>query len=547
MSSETTQRQFVWFRITFGIYLCWHFMALIPFAGEMFSREGILGSSGLNPFEGKWPNPFFIWGSPLFIQISLGLGVAASLLFAGGKLRRSSALFLWFLHSCLFTANPLTANPSLGYVGMLLLLCAATPKEFIKLPVWIPRTAWILLAVGYTFSGILKLASPSWIDGSALSHLMENPLARPGLARDLMISLPESVLMVMTWGTLALEVLFLPMVYSRRLRPYAWSAMVVMHLGIMATVDFSDLSLGMLMVHLFTFQRSWLVRAKPLWGKISSHFQRFITQWKRLKLTQSCLLLGLLCCVITACTTNTPHNGLFPFSAMEKPPSERAVKRKTKHSAQQPQQMKKVITYHSATDQSKFSQATAQLRAGDVLAFYMSHREARDYLKRGAIQKVPYELFRFGHVSIIVPDPEKPLRSQNTNDFKLLQVAMKQAVTARVSLEYLRDKSWIAYRPPTDSVDIVRLQSFARESVSKCCSPDKSYDFRATFGLGNGNIFPKTTDEIRTSYTCTTLIVAALSYSGFDLHAVKRNGRIDVLTPRQVIDAWGVPRHRSNP
>jgi|GEM_PF-5184698 len=34
--------------------------------------------------------------------------------------------------------------------------------------------------------------------------------------------------------------------------------MVVLHIGIIFVVDFADLSLGMLMVHAFTFDRKWL-------------------------------------------------------------------------------------------------------------------------------------------------------------------------------------------------------------------------------------------------------------------------------------------------
>ena len=41
------------------------------------------------------------------------------------------------------------------------------------------------MAVGYTFSGVTKLPSPSWRDGTALARILDNPLARPGPLRDL--------------------------------------------------------------------------------------------------------------------------------------------------------------------------------------------------------------------------------------------------------------------------------------------------------------------------------------------------------------------------
>ena len=546
LESNVSMRQFSFFRFIFGLYLSWHFAALIPYAGEIFSGDGIMGAAGLNPFEGEWPNPFFIWKAPMFIQVSLALGVGASALIMLGKLRRSAALFLWFLHSCLYTANPLTANPSLGYVGMLLLLCAIAPHKFDNLPGWIPRTAWILLAVGYSFSGLLKLGSPSWLDGSALLHLMHNPLARPGLARDIMLSLPDGFLVVMTWGTLALEVLFVPLACFRCTRPYAWSAMFLMHLGIMMTVDFSDLSLGMIMVHLFTFQKSWINAWNSLWNQVANTVRGIMHRSPKSKAVHLLIAGIILSGFISACSNSAPHNGIFPFSAMEKPASERSVKRRLKHTGQRACKMSVLVQYNSNKDQADYSRSIAQLRVGDVIAFYMSHAEARDYLKRKKIQKLPYELFRYGHVSVIVPDPSKKLRGQSRTDYRLLQVAMKQAVTANDSLDYLKNTSWTAYRPPAGSIDIARLHAFCRESVRKCNSPEESYDLHATFGLGNGNLTPRSLDDVRDQYTCATLIVAALSYSGFDLYAEKRNGRLDVLTPRQVTDAWGVVRAKKN-
>lgn len=219
-----------------------------------------MGADGLNPFKDKkaWPNPFFIWGTPIFVKTTVVAGVAASVMLTLGKFQRACAIYLWFLLSCLFTANPLTANPSLGYVGLILLLITIIPKGVQYLPRMIPLCAWVLLAAGYTFSGLYKLGSPSWLDGSAMEHLLTNPLARPGVVRDIMLGLPSSVLQLMTWGTLALEVFFLPLAVFRMTRPYIWTSMLLMHLGIMLSVDFADLSMGMVMIHLFTFQCQWL-------------------------------------------------------------------------------------------------------------------------------------------------------------------------------------------------------------------------------------------------------------------------------------------------
>ena len=49
--------QFAGFRIVFGVYLVVHFAGLLPYAGELFSGEGLLGNARLNFTFGVLPNP----------------------------------------------------------------------------------------------------------------------------------------------------------------------------------------------------------------------------------------------------------------------------------------------------------------------------------------------------------------------------------------------------------------------------------------------------------------------------------------------------------
>ena len=62
------------------------------------------------------------------------------------------------------------------------------------MPPLIFAVAWFLMAAGYSFSGATKLISPSWIDGTALQRVLESPLARPTVLRDMMRSLPQGML-----------------------------------------------------------------------------------------------------------------------------------------------------------------------------------------------------------------------------------------------------------------------------------------------------------------------------------------------------------------
>lgn len=266
--------QFAVFRIALGLYLAVHFSELAPYAAELFSREGVIGDASRNPTYGILPNPLERWDSPGFTTSFVVALAVLSLVFALGYRRRLVAVVLWYGSACLFNRNNLISNPSLAYVGLLLLLCAVVPageplvpfrrkREDWFFPAWAFRTAWILLAVGYTASGLDKLLfSPSWRDGSALTHVLELPLARPGFFRELVLGFPFWIRALMSWGALGLEVSFLPLSMFRRIRPWIWLAMIGMHAGIVLFVAFAELSIGMLLVHAFTFDPEWLNPAR---------------------------------------------------------------------------------------------------------------------------------------------------------------------------------------------------------------------------------------------------------------------------------------------
>src|SRR5207244_270508 len=138
--------------------------------------------------------------------------------------------------------NPLIGNPSLPFVGWMLLLIALVLPENRAMP------AWIVTSLAYSYSGWTKLVSPSWIDGTAIAHVLANPLARPTALRVALLALPAPVLHVMTWSALALELLYAPLALSRRARPVIWTLMLMMHIGLLALIDFADLSVAMIVV-----------------------------------------------------------------------------------------------------------------------------------------------------------------------------------------------------------------------------------------------------------------------------------------------------------
>jgi predicted DCC family thiol-disulfide oxidoreductase YuxK len=266
--------QFAVFRIVFGLYLSVHFLQLAPWSAELFGADGVLPDPSLNFTFGFLPNPLEHLGTTGFVTAFVTFLAGLSLCFTLGLFRRTVAVLLWFGWACLFNRNNLISNPGIPYVGLILLLCALVPpgeplsiiprsgNRGWRMPAAIFWGAWLLLAAGYTYSGAWKLTSPSWTDGTALQHLLMNPLARPNWIRELLLNLPDACLRLLTWGALAGELLALPLGLTRRGRPVVWCWMLAMHLGILLVIDFADLTLGMLMIHLFTFDPNWLPAKK---------------------------------------------------------------------------------------------------------------------------------------------------------------------------------------------------------------------------------------------------------------------------------------------
>lgn len=273
MKNGWTGGQYSAYRFVFGTYLAIHFAQLVPWGGELFSGRGMLPDAEASPLYPLFPNLLFLWDPPLLVGAMLLAGIGLAGCFALGVWDRFAAVGLWYIWACLFTRNPLIANPSLPFVGWLLLAHACLPRAPYgslaargradpaggwRMPAGIYRAAWIVMAVGYSYSGFTKLVSPSWRAGTAIVRVLENPLARALPLRSLLLSLPEAVVRLWTWGALVLELAFAPLALLARVRPWLWLALLGMHVSLMALIDFADLSMGMVMLHLFTFDPAWI-------------------------------------------------------------------------------------------------------------------------------------------------------------------------------------------------------------------------------------------------------------------------------------------------
>lgn len=273
MKNGWTGGQYSVFRLTLGLYLFIHFLQLVPWGAEMFSNQGMLPEASVSPLIQLFPNVLAVLDSIWFVKGLLLLGVALGVLFAVGLYDRIAAVLLWYILACFLGRNPLILNPGIPFIGWMLLAhsflqpapygsVAATgrtdPGNGWHMKQSIFAGAWILLSVAYSYSGIMKWNSPSWIDGTAIQHVLMNPLTRAGFVRQFLLQLPDGILRGATWFVLGLELLFAPLALIRILRKWLWVVMLLMHASILFLLDFTDLSLGMIFFHFFTFNPAWV-------------------------------------------------------------------------------------------------------------------------------------------------------------------------------------------------------------------------------------------------------------------------------------------------
>ena len=263
--AHVTKLRWSFFIGILSFYLVIHFAQILPYASEIFSNIGILPEVKDLPTYPFFPNILFLFDDPLSCYALVCFSLLASILLLFNKWQSIAALLLWYFWACLLTRNPFIRNPGMPYVGWVLLAIAIIswwnqPKDnrSWSVPAPIFWWAWALLGLGYSLSGIHKLGSPSWQDGSALFYLLENPLSRPGFIASLLQALPPILLKIQTWLVLALELLSFPLMLISLTRPWIWLALSLMHVGIMLSVDFVDLTMGMLIIHLFVFDERWL-------------------------------------------------------------------------------------------------------------------------------------------------------------------------------------------------------------------------------------------------------------------------------------------------
>jgi len=266
-------KQFAYLRIALGGYLAYYFYRMLPYATEVYGSGGAVPSIHLNWTDGYFPNILALSSSPNAILAVHLCAIALSLMVLVGFQRRGASLGVWYLWACLFNRNVLTGDPSLPFIGWLLLafvlipsgeplsLFSRKPEREWYMPALVYWGAWMVLATAYTVSGIDRLRSVTWRDGLAMKYLLQLPIARTWVGTYLQ-TLPTVVFKIQSWLAVGTFVFALPASLFKQTRPFIWVLLTGAFVFAFLVLDLNQVLFGVFLFHAFLFDVAWVKKTK---------------------------------------------------------------------------------------------------------------------------------------------------------------------------------------------------------------------------------------------------------------------------------------------
>lgn len=282
MTQTLTGGQYSLFRGLFGLYLCIHFAHLLPWGAELFANSGVISNADASPLFGIIPNILALNDGSMMVLALLASAMLSAVAFMIGYRDKWAAAWILYVLICIFARDPLIANPSLPFVGWMLLAHLFVPSkpfgsfdarnDLALAKQWcFPRhiylAAVMVLALSYSYSGYTKLLSPSWVSGDGIAYVLQNPLAREHILSDL-LQLSPALLKLLTWFILYVELIYVFLILSRKIHLWAWTMMLLVQFGFLVFLNFADLTSAMLLMHMLTFDPRWLKAKAATQGEV---------------------------------------------------------------------------------------------------------------------------------------------------------------------------------------------------------------------------------------------------------------------------------------
>jgi Vitamin K-dependent gamma-carboxylase len=275
MSTETSGWQRFWFepqetsslalfRIAFGLVAFAWTATLLPNLFAFYGRDGILPKGPRGAF-GEW-DVLALSDSPVLLVTLSAATLLAALAVTAGFHTRLASIVLWIGIVSFEQRTVQVTNSGDGVIRSLAFLLAlspagaslsldrlrAAPERFWEFPArapWALRLIQIQISVGYLFSVTGKLATPQWRDGTAVAYALRiddvHRLTTPAF-----FTQSSTITMLLTYGTLAIEIALAVLIWNRRLRPWVLVLGVALHLGIDSSIMVGFFSYAMLASYL---------------------------------------------------------------------------------------------------------------------------------------------------------------------------------------------------------------------------------------------------------------------------------------------------------
>lgn len=259
----------IW-RIAFGLYLTGLFLCIFPYAGEIYldlqwseSASALSIWGPLNIFQYFHSHVavecFFIFLTLLAIGVTLGF------------FRRTCALLLFYGWSVLYIQNSMAADPSTGYIGLLLLALAVVPigepytllkNKAVENDSWFMPAAlywgmWLVLGLSFSMSGYGKSISPLWSTGEAVTYMVTSQIGLGTFLITPLLSVPLFA-QFLTWVILYSQLLALPALIFSGTRLIFWLTTVVLFSSALFMLDLTDVIFGILLYFAFIFDDTWI-------------------------------------------------------------------------------------------------------------------------------------------------------------------------------------------------------------------------------------------------------------------------------------------------
>lgn len=232
-------------RIVIGLVVFGWTLSLAPDLAAFFGPHGILPTTP----QPSWTFSLLGTSPSMTLVVALYcLLLVGSLCLAAGFGTRIAAVVVWLLLMSFDRRNALILNAGddllrLDAFYLMLAPCGAALSvdrwlrhrerfwEFPQRAPWAVRLIQIQLCAMYLFAVWAKVRGTDWNDGTAVSYAMRvGDLARFPAPHVLTDNL--TVVNLLTYGTLALEISLALLVWNRKLRPWLLLAGIAMHLSI---------------------------------------------------------------------------------------------------------------------------------------------------------------------------------------------------------------------------------------------------------------------------------------------------------------------------